>query len=161
MLKESPLTIDNANTASDLASLFDRLVTGKSNPIRDEASSLLFKEIVSIVIANHGGDGGPFSHILNNMKSRIMSDLQAVASRLESLPIDRDGIADYRPLYFVLDVYGEKWTPCYNAEDNRENGWITGGIRYTDGSTEVVPAYIGKWADCDADGNPSMPYVEW
>ena len=90
------------------------------------------------------------------------SEAQQLARDLESLPIaDREkyGLSDYNPMCFAL-IAGE-WVPGYGCEMNERNGFCTVGFRRPDGATEAYPCQPGFWADCDADGNPSMPWVEW
>jgi len=165
VIERVPLTVKNAHTPAELAKLFRLLFKNETIPTRDSVTCEMLKSLVVIIRGHHGLDGGPFREWVNRMLERSMSDIQVVARRLEAFPIaDRDeyDIADYRPLYFVLSTGDGVWLPCYNAEDRRYvNGWISGGLRHKDGSTGVWPAELGLWADCDADGNPSMPFVEW
>ena len=156
------LTCATADTVAKQAKLFAQLVRNEVAPSRDPGTCVLLQELRRIISSEHGTEGGPFAEYMNTIRSKSLSDLQFLAQELESLPVNWDGIERYRPMYFVLDKREGCWIPCYNAEDNRDtNGWITGGVRYEGGSAANLPAELGCWADCDADDNPSMPFVEW
>lgn len=158
--RSEPLTIETANTPLKMAKLFEALVEENRSTDRYSELPSTMNSVLAIIREHHGRDGGPFAGHMEALQRLAVSDLQYLAERLESLPVNWNGLDRYEPLYFVLQ--DNEWTPCYNAEDNRDaSGWITGGVRHEDGSTTVIPAPIGQWADCDADGNPSMPFVEW
>ena len=91
------------------------------------------------------------------------SRLQLAATELEDLPVvDRKeaGLAEGGwTLGFALNMHEGGWLPGYNIEVKESNGWATVGIKYADGRLETHPCPPGRWAHCDADGNPSMPWA--
>lgn len=76
-----------------------------------------------------------------------------LSSHLESLPIHTDDIDCRRPMGFILQ--DDEWWPC-SAMNRLGGGAVEYRIDYQDGSTESGFVDLGRWADCNADGNPSV-----
>ena len=91
---------------------------------------------------------------LQHFRDPKLGKAQAIASLLESLPINSEGVTG-EALFFVI-VCGE-WVPCYDAEINPENGWAMCGVRHDDG-TDAIAAQPGMWAHVTADNQPCMPW---
>lgn len=82
-----------------------------------------------------------------------------VAAKLEELPIETEGLANYLWMYFVHA--GGKWWPAYGEmnENYMAGPTLIYGIRYANGDVDSGVALPGNWAHCSIDNKPCIPYM--
>jgi hypothetical protein len=84
-----------------------------------------------------------------------------VQQKLEELPILTEGVANKRPMYFILS--GDGWWPVHAGNETRacgKDGWLNYRIDYTDGTIESGVTRPFRWAHCTADDQPNYHWLD-
>lgn len=99
--------------------------------------------------------------LLNNgiNTAELDSSWDKVVRIVEDFPIHTEDLLPNRSIMFFI-LSGGEWWPVHAGELHEKHVFgplLNYRIDYVDGSSESGPAVLGKWANCTADDQPSVP----
>ena len=80
---------------------------------------------------------------------------------MEGLEIETEDARTNPKEWMGFTLTAGKWSPC-KVMNRTKPGWVEWAVENSDGTSDCGVSYLFHWADCTADGNPSLPtFQEW